>query len=839
MSGNELNLAGVCVEAQQAFLEAQVIRLTSLQDETSSTQKSGSVSVGTSSVSVSLSHGFSHSRVTQAATTLNATHSLYIRAHQSTHLTGVKIGVGNQGVPLTVKLPLGEQALYEYPMPEDGDSLFHALGAPRALAIQRLLQAGNDPVIRQRLGAEILDLILNSATRPACLQTPRLSQLLEDYHRALDKTEALQALQAYAESPEMFRAYTVGHLAQPTTLIGPSPSLYLMAELQGISLRIVEGEADALMVTYESRGQGEVLTLRYFAKAGNFTLLAEERGLFISPVLTYQDLEDMEKSKHTHVGVGVGFASGPEGGASKLGIPTLDAGHKRQDKRELQRATVSDNIAIKTQSAVSNLNRDLSKAKEMTRNSKTHIRIFAPIMGVKSLKEMYQDIPRQFARIPAYFKPDTVERYHAEALQKEMNAYERQGLDSKEIHENLQDEAVLAKIAQKGSEAFLENYFTRRGQELPDFAKEGLSQGLTPQFKPGAEGETLLVFMEPQYISVTQDADGQPKLVVQMGRSPKPQPAPTAAPKALAENAQAQDAVQDEKGTNLKKEAQSSDFEKTRDLAKKKAFLIERQKILVQEMKAIFRSQGIGSVSDVLLNKIAEQQLSRFQSYEAVEAEAIEAYNLDPEFRRYATMRLHPMNQGGQNEEGFQPAVAALGIQWLVGLSLSALAFFGCKTYQDSQDLGYKGYMPTPDAEEEPRIRKNNGILWMFQRGTQEGQDASDESVDPRIREDLGVLWMFRKKKADDQKGKEKESPKAKETGQVDLPGTGKNWLKLRGNQGWKNLKDGTIWTKDKLHKDHWDIKNEKDDKIREIDFHGNQIWPGGPKNKNKVPNTR
>jgi len=36
-------------------------------------------------------------------------------------------------------------------------------------------------------------------------------------------------------------------------------------------------------------------------------------------------------------------------------------------------------------------------------------------------------------------------------------------------------------------------------------------------------------------------------------------------------------------------------------------------------------------------------------------------------------------------------------------------------------------------------------------------------------------------------------------------------------------------------HKDHWDIINPKTGrKIKEIDFNGKQIWPNGPKNKNK-----
>jgi hypothetical protein len=68
-----------------------------------------------------------------------------------------------------------------------------------------------------------------------------------------------------------------------------------------------------------------------------------------------------------------------------------------------------------------------------------------------------------------------------------------------------------------------------------------------------------------------------------------------------------------------------------------------------------------------------------------------------------------------------------------------------------------------------------------------------------------------------------------------DLPGEGIGWTKLRGNQGWRD-RDGNIWKKDQLHKDHWDVSNPKGEKIREVDFDGNQIWPDGPKNKNKRP---
>ncbi len=55
----------------------------------------------------------------------------------------------------------------------------------------------------------------------------------------------------------------------------------------------------------------------------------------------------------------------------------------------------------------------------------------------------------------------------------------------------------------------------------------------------------------------------------------------------------------------------------------------------------------------------------------------------------------------------------------------------------------------------------------------------------------------------------------------------------MRGNQGYKDSK-GNFWNVDKLHKDHYDVTNKNGQKIKEVDFSGIQIWPDGPKNKNK-----
>lgn len=76
---------------------------------------------------------------------------------------------------------------------------------------------------------------------------------------------------------------------------------------------------------------------------------------------------------------------------------------------------------------------------------------------------------------------------------------------------------------------------------------------------------------------------------------------------------------------------------------------------------------------------------------------------------------------------------------------------------------------------------------------------------------------------------KEAGSPSSR----VVLPGEGDGWTKLRGSQVWRGA-EGNIWKKDMKHKDHWDVNDRKGNKIREVDFRGVQIWPEGPKNKNK-----
>lgn len=69
-------------------------------------------------------------------------------------------------------------------------------------------------------------------------------------------------------------------------------------------------------------------------------------------------------------------------------------------------------------------------------------------------------------------------------------------------------------------------------------------------------------------------------------------------------------------------------------------------------------------------------------------------------------------------------------------------------------------------------------------------------------------------------------------------PGYNDDWVKVRGAPGFKDP-DGNIWTPDMKHRNrgaHWDVNDPSGTKIREVNDDGTQIWPDGPKNKNKTP---
>jgi hypothetical protein len=67
-------------------------------------------------------------------------------------------------------------------------------------------------------------------------------------------------------------------------------------------------------------------------------------------------------------------------------------------------------------------------------------------------------------------------------------------------------------------------------------------------------------------------------------------------------------------------------------------------------------------------------------------------------------------------------------------------------------------------------------------------------------------------------------------------PGYSDEWKKIKSADGFLDP-DGYKWAKDHRHKNripHWDVSDKKGNKIKEVDFDGKELWPHGPKNKNK-----
>jgi hypothetical protein len=149
---------------------------------------------------------------------------------------------------------------------------------------------------------------------------------------------------------------------------------------------------------------------------------------------------------------------------------------------------------------------------------------------------------------------------------------------------------------------------------------------------------------------------------------------------------------------------------------------------------------------------------------------------------------------------------------------------------------------PIPDAEAHGKQIEHIPIIdnlgQILSQPVQDDILGSNSYINPIPREDL--LWKFvaYEPNADIEQGSSKFNKNdagSTKTIKYKLPGEGKEWVKLKNRPGWQNTETKHIWKKDMLHKDHWDVldKSEKN-KIMEVDFNGNKIWPNGPKNKNK-----
>lgn len=245
-----------------------------------------------------------------------------------------------------------------------------------------------------------------------------------------------------------------------------------------------------------------------------------------------------------------------------------------------------------------------------------------------------------------------------------------------------------------------------------------------------------------------------------------------------------------------------------------------KEKILMQEIKKLLPGEGVHANTKIL-EAVVKEYANKY-SLKELEEMGKNLYNSNAIFRMYATNRANQAKNGGKAT--LQPVVLQFAAIPAYALGLMALSWIGCARYKNSLGASYTSYRePTYDD-----------IV----------SDFGYSTVSP-MPDNVGTLWMYKKGgkqgACDSNKTKQAESPSDSIKGVPgsDLPGKGIDWVRLKGDQGWKKLQDGSIWKKDQLHKDHWDVSNGKGDKIKEVDFQGNRIWPNGPKNKNKMPPTR
>jgi hypothetical protein len=135
----------------------------------------------------------------------------------------------------------------------------------------------------------------------------------------------------------------------------------------------------------------------FIAEIGDMTHL---QGAFIDAVngtlktarFQYEDVEEHKKSKDINFGIG-SFEFMRNSLFVKPDTITPDIGFSSQNRKERLKSGVSSGVQIITQSDISGLNHDLSKARELVKNHKHYVRVVVPIpTSREAAKRMWNDL---------------------------------------------------------------------------------------------------------------------------------------------------------------------------------------------------------------------------------------------------------------------------------------------------------------------------------------------------------------------------------------------------------------------------------------------------------------
>lgn len=114
--------------------------------------------------------------------------------------------------------------------------------------------------------------------------------------------------------------------------------------------------------------------------------------------LTYRDIEDHDKSKNFQVSLSGSYStSGGDqkdaNGSSSSASGTLDAGYSSGDRRQINRATIGDGeiiIRLDPSKGLEGLNRDLEKAREITRDDAVKVQVYVDSDAVSELIDLIE-----------------------------------------------------------------------------------------------------------------------------------------------------------------------------------------------------------------------------------------------------------------------------------------------------------------------------------------------------------------------------------------------------------------------------------------------------------------
>lgn len=445
---------GVVINAADVFMDiGNRLLIETLQDEIKLTRSGYHVNIGYDPKSGSLisglglgcsvSQALQNKKWVDVKSGIKASNTLSIKVGNVATIKGAIIAVGKDATPVKVQTSDGIANWYEFKMPPDNDCAFHALGIPRKVAVQQLLENCKRAEIAKLIASEFycamydeecamyiarlpleiknklyqfmaLDRIqstalnqlanrLNdkyrSATRLAArsiANNPRVSisaQEQEDLDRLIDKQDKnKQCFLKFLTSKKLCELFIQRCIDGTDFWLGfdehkPNPGLMeALAIINKFNFRVWQKIEGIIQVIYQpakfNLSSNEYREL-YF-KGNHFDLLHSSPGIFQSPVIEYESVDDVGVDQQKSFGfrylsLGRFFgnaAQHPAKGKSNLGT-MLHVGASKSVATSSNNPSLLGSIVVKSESSLAGINRDPDNVKSGV--SEVHSGFYLPV----------------------------------------------------------------------------------------------------------------------------------------------------------------------------------------------------------------------------------------------------------------------------------------------------------------------------------------------------------------------------------------------------------------------------------------------------------------------------